>query len=443
VHVDTLIHARWVIPVEPAGTVLTEHSIGIANGRIAVIAPQAECRAQITADDVLEMPGHALIPGLVNAHTHAAMSLFRGLADDLPLMTWLNDHIWPAEARWVHEEFVADGTRLALAEMLRSGTTCFNDMYFFPDVTARVVNQTGMRAVVGLIIIDFPTQWAQDPDGYFAKAVEIYDRLKNKPLTRTAFAPHSPYAVGDASLARLLRLANELPEMPIHMHLHETADEVRQSVAQHGQRPIARLDKLGLLGPNLAAVHMTQLEDGELEVCAERGVQVVHCPESNLKLASGFCPVQRLLDAGVNVALGTDGAASNNDLDMLSEMRTAALLAKGVAGDASALPAARALEMATLGGARALGLADEIGSLVVGKAADIAAVALDRPEAEPLYNPVSQIVYASSRHQVSDVWVAGEQLLRNRQLTTLDVSEISSAAALWGTRIQQADRGSE
>jgi len=441
VHVDTLIHARWVIPVEPAGQVLEEHSVGISRGRIAVIAPQAETRSQITADDVLEMPGHALIPGLVNAHTHAAMSLFRGLADDLPLMSWLNEHIWPAEGRWVHEDFVADGTRLAIAEMLRGGTTCFNDMYFFPDITARVANQTGMRAVIGLILIDFPTQWAETPDDYFAKMVEVYDRLKNKPLTRPAFAPHSPYAVGDASLQRLLRLANELPDMPLHMHLHETRDEIRQGLEQHGTRPIARLDALGLIGPNLAAVHMTQLEDGEIDLIAERGARVVHCPESNLKLASGFCPVQRLLDAGVEVALGTDGAASNNDLDMLGELRSAALLAKGVAADASALPAARALEMATLSGARALGLGDEIGSLVVGKAADITAIDLARPETEPVYNPVSQIVYAAGRHQVSDVWVAGEQLLRNRQLTCLDLSEVTSSAVLWGEKIRAADHG--
>ena len=434
-HVDTLIHARWVIPVEPAGQVLEEHSIGIVNGRIAVIAPQAEARSQITADEVLEMPGHALIPGLVNTHTHAAMSLFRGLADDLPLMTWLNEHVWPAEGRWVHEEFVADGTRLALAEMIRGGTTCFNDMYFFPDVTARVVNQTGMRAVIGMIVIDFPTQWAQDADGYFARVGEVYDKLKNKPLTRPAFAPHSPYAVSDKSLKRLLRMANELPDMPIHMHVHETRDEVKQGLEHHGKRPIARLDDLGLFGPNLAAVHMTQLEDDEIALCAERGANVVHCPESNLKLASGFCPVQRLLDAGVNVALGTDGAASNNDMDMIGELRTAALLAKGVAGDASALPAARALEMATLNGARALGLADEIGSLSVGKSADITAIDLGQPETEPVYNPISQIVYAAGRHQITDVWVAGEQLLRDRELTTLDLAEITSTAALWGEKI--------
>jgi 5-methylthioadenosine/S-adenosylhomocysteine deaminase len=438
VHVETLIHARWVIPVEPAGLVLEEHSVGISKGRIAVIAPQAETRSQITADEVLEMPSHVLIPGLVNAHTHAAMSLFRGLADDLPLMTWLNDHIWPAEGLWVLDEFVADGTRLAVAEMLRGGTTCFNDMYFFPDVTARVVNQVGMRATIGMIIIDFPSKWAQNPDEYFAKASELYDRLKNKPLTRPAFAPHSPYAVCDDSLRRLLRLANELPDMPIHMHVHETHDEVSQGLEQHGVRPIERLDTLGLIGPNLTAVHMTQLEDAEIALMAERGAQVVHCPESNLKLASGFCPVQRLLDAGINVALGTDGAASNNDLDMLGELRTAALLAKGVAGNASALPAAQALEMATLSGARALGLADEIGSLVVGKAADITAFAMDSPETEPVYNLISQIVYAADRHQVSDVWVAGERLLRDRHLTSLDLDQVIGSATLWGNKIKAA-----
>jgi len=419
---------------------LEAHSLAILNGRISAILPRSEALEQITADEVIDLPGQALIPGLVNAHTHAAMSLFRGLADDLPLMTWLNDHVWPAERQWVHEEFVADGTRLAAAEMIRGGTTCFNDMYFFPDVSAQVLAQAGMRAVLGLIVIDFPTQWADDADGHFARAIEVHDQLKGQTLLSSAFAPHSPYAVGDASLKRLLTLSNEL-DLPIHMHVHETDDEIRQGLEQHGCRPLERLQRLGLIEPNLLAVHMTHLRDDEIAIVADQGASVVHCPESNLKLASGFCPAARLLDAGINVALGTDGAASNNDLDMIGEMRSAALLGKGVANDASALPAHQVLEMATLNGARALGLAEQTGSLEVGKAADVVTIDLQAIETQPLYNPLSQIVYAAGREQVSHVWVNGHCLLKQRQLTTLDAAGIQADSQAWRDRI--ADNSGE
>ncbi|HHH39725.1 MAG TPA: TRZ/ATZ family hydrolase, partial [Sedimenticola sp.] len=383
------------------------------------------------------LPRHALIPGLVNAHTHAAMSLLRGLADDLPLMTWLNEYIWPAEKQWVSEEFVADGTRLAIAEMVRGGTTCFNDMYFFPDQAGRVAAAAGMRAVVGLILIDFPSAWAENADDYLRRGLEVHDQFRNDALISTAFAPHAPYTVSDPPLERVRVLADEL-EIPVHMHLHETRDEVKQGLARDGVRPLKRLAELGLLSPALAAVHMTQLQPEEIARFAESGGSVIHCPESNLKLASGFCPVADLLRAGVNVALGTDGAASNNDLDLFSEMRTAALLAKGVAMDASVLPAARALRMATLNGARALGLAGETGSLEPGKAADITAVDLGGLQSQPLYSPLSQLVYATGREQVSDVWVAGRQLLRDRQLLTLDAEEILARAREWRRRIAPA-----
>ena len=436
--VESLINARWVVPVEPGHPVLDHHSIAIEQGRIHAILPTAEAREQFTATRTVDLPRHALIPGLVNAHTHASMVLFRGLADDLPLMDWLQNHIWPAEARWVHEEFVADGTRLAVAEMLRGGTTCFNDMYFFPDVTGEVVRQAGIRAVLGLILIDFPSAWAENTDAYLEKGIAVHDAFRNDPLLHTAFAPHAPYSVSDASLRRMLVLANEL-DRPIHMHVHESRDEIHQGLEQHGDRPIARLQRLGLLGPSLAAVHMTQLEEDEIEQVARAGASVVHCPESNLKLASGFCPVQRLLDAGINVALGTDGAASNNDLDMLGEMRTAALLGKGVAGDPSALPAATVLQMATLNGARALGLERETGSLLAGKAADITAIDLGQPTTQPVYDPVDQIVYAAGREQVSDVWVAGRRLVSNSRVNCMDVQAITLNAARWGQRIGAED----
>ncbi|HEY9198002.1 MAG TPA: TRZ/ATZ family hydrolase [Gammaproteobacteria bacterium] len=436
--VDTLLHARWIIPVEPDDRVLTDHSLAIHEGRIVAILPTATARTQYRADSELLLDRHALIPGFVNAHTHAAMSLLRGLADDLHLMDWLQQHIWPAEARWVNEEFVHDGSELAIAEMLRGGTTCFNDMYFFPEVTARAAASAGIRATVGLILIDFPTAYADTSDDYLAKGLALHDAYRHHPLIRTAFAPHAPYSVSDGPLDRVRVLADEL-DIPIHMHIHETAHEVEQALQQQGKRPLARLQELGVVSPALLAVHMTQLTDDEIALCAANGVHVLHCPESNLKLASGFCPAQKLLQAGINVALGTDGAASNNDLDMLGELRSAALLAKAVSGDASAVPAYQALRMATLNGAIALGLGDEIGSLLPGKWADLCAVELDDIESTPLYHPLSQLVYASGRHRVTDVWVAGEHLLKERVLTRMDEADILRRAKQWQARIAATD----
>ncbi len=436
--IDCLIHARWIIPVEPANTVLEHHAIAVHEGRILALLPSAEAEQRYTAAVEHRLDGHALIPGLVNAHTHAAMSLFRGLADDLPLMEWLQEHIWPAEGQWISPEFVADGTRLAMAEMLRGGTTCFNDMYFFPDEVARVADNAGMRAVVGLIVIDFPTVWAANADEYLHKGIEVHDHFRHNPLITTAFAPHAPYTVSDEPLQRIITYAEEM-DIPIHMHLHETAHEVVEAFDNTGQRPLERLEQLGLISPRFMGVHMTQLADEEITHLATRGAHVVHCPESNMKLASGFCPVQLLLDAGVNVSLGTDGAASNNDLDMFGEMRSAALLGKLSARDASAVSAEQVLHMATLGGARALGLDAHIGSLQAGKAADITAVDLSALETQPVYHPISQLVYAAGREQVSDVWVAGQHLLKERVLTTLDQQAIVAKARQWGEKILVAD----
>jgi 5-methylthioadenosine/S-adenosylhomocysteine deaminase len=433
---ELLIHADWVLPVDAADSTLEKHSLAIADGRIAALLPRAEAEAQIEAARTLDLPGHVLTPGLINAHTHSPMSLLRGLADDLPLMTWLHEHIWPAEGRWVDQEFVADGTRLAVLEMLRGGITCFNDMYFHGEVTARVCAEAGMRVLAGMIVVDFPTRYAGGADEYLRRGLDLHEHYRDHPLVRPAFAPHSTYAVSEAPLSRVRILADEL-EVQVHIHLHETRDEITQVLRAHGERPVARLDRLGLLGPQLVAVHMTQLEAAEIGRLAETGVHVVHCPESNLKLASGFCPVADLLAAGVNVALGTDGAASNNDLNLLGEMRTAALLAKGVAGRANAVPAEQALRMATRNGAKALGLEDETGSLEVGKAADVVAVDLSDPHTQPLYHPCSQLVYAASSHQVRHVWIRGRQVLRNGAPLTLDPPAIIDAARAWGARIAE------
>jgi 5-methylthioadenosine/S-adenosylhomocysteine deaminase len=431
--IDTLINARWIVPVEPQGIVHENAALAIKDGRIVDIVPQTET-AHFRPAVTLDLNGHAVLPGLINTHGHAAMSLMRGLADDLPLMEWLQQHVWPAEQQWVGPEFVRDGSLLACAEMLRSGTTCFNDMYFFPEQTAEAAELAHMRATIGMIMVDFPSAWAQDADDYLHKGLALHDKLKNNTLLTTAFAPHAPYTVSDAPLKKLLMYAEEL-DRPIHMHVHESADEVHNAEREHGQRPLARLKDLGLLGPRLLAVHMTQLTPDEIAECGELGVNVVHCPESNLKLASGFCPVQQLAAAGCNVALGTDGAASNNDLDMFGEMRTAALLGKATANDASALSAESVLRMATINAARALGLDNDIGSLQTGKSADLIAVDLGTIETQPVYHPVSQLVYSTARNQVTDVWVAGRHVLKDRQLTTLDEKELLERAAYWQVKL--------
>lgn len=432
--IDTLIYARWIVPVEPAGMVLDHHALAIRDGQIVDLLPQADARTRYQARTVRELPSHVLIPGLVNAHTHVGMTLLRGYADDLPLMTWLSEHIWPAEGRHVSPEFVHDGSLLGLAEMLRGGVTCVSDMYFFPEVTAKTALQLGMRATLGMPVIDFPSSYAQNADEYFDKGQALHDQYRDHPLIATAFAPHSPYTVSESNLERVRVLADEL-EVPIHIHVHETAAEVSRSVEETGARPLARLHALGLLSPSLIAVHMTQLTPDEIALVGESGMHVVHCPQSNLKLASGFCPVASLAAAGANIAIGTDSAASNNDLDMLDEMRTAALLAKAVAGDAAAVPAHAALQMATLNGARALGLADRIGSLRIGKAADITAVDLGGLESEPIYNPISQLVYTGNRNQVSDVWIAGRQLLRGGAFTDFDPETALGKARRWRATI--------
>lgn len=436
VNIDTLISAKWIIPVEPERTVHSNYSIAIKDDIIQAILPTDDAHKKYKAAEEVNLDQHALIPGLINAHTHAAMNLFRGLADDLPLMDWLNNHIWPAEGKWVSPEFVNDGTKLAVAEMLRGGTTCFNDMYFFPDHTAEVCANIGMRVVVGLILIDFPTAWAENADEYIVKGEEVHDNYRHNPLVNTAFAPHAPYTVSDEPLQRINVLAEEL-DIPIHMHIHETAFEVEQSIKQHDKRPLQRLSELGLLSSRILAVHMTQLEQSEIEQLAKLGVSVAHCPESNLKLASGFCPVGDLVKAGVNVCLGTDGVASNNDLDMIGEMRTAALLAKAVANDSTCLDAHTTLKMATLNGAKALGLNDSIGSLKKGKQADIVAINLNQLETVPLYDPVSQIIYSGNRQQVTDVWVAGKQLLKNRELTTMNYGRLMEKAGSWESKIKE------
>ena len=437
--IDLLIHARWIVPVNSTQPIFDDHSIAVHAGCILEILPTEISRQRYLATDEFDLHEHALIPGLVNAHGHAAMTLLRGAADDMPLHNWLRDFIWPLEGRWVSEQFVYEGTQLAIAEMLLGGTTCFADMYFFPDAAARAAKEIGIRAQLSCPVLDFPSAWAANANEYISKATQLHDTYRHHPLINVAFGPHAPYTVSDAPLLKIAVLAEEM-DVPIHMHVHETAQEIQDALTATGKRPLQRLAELGLVSPRLVCVHATQLTDSEIALLHDNGASVVHCPESNLKLASGFCPVAKLNQAGVNVALGTDGAASNNDLDMLAEMRTAALLGKAVAGDASAVPAYQALQMATLNGARALGIDDRIGSLEAGKLADIVAVRMDCFNVMPIYNPLSHLVYSSQSSQVSHVWVAGKLLVEGGRLTTIDTQKLRDNTLVWQALIQSDAR---
>ncbi len=431
---DLRIDAGWIAPVRPSGHALSGHSLLVRQGRVAALLPSAEADRLWTCAEHIRLPDHILIPGLINLHTHAAMTLLRGYADDLPLMTWLTQHIWPAEGRHVSAGFVRDGTRLACLEMLEGGVTCFNDMYFFAEAAVEAAVEAGMRIAAGLIVVDSPTPYAADPDDYLRKGLALRDTWGDHPLARFCLAPHAPYTVGDRAMEKIVTYAAQL-DLPVHIHIHETEDEIRHSLEKYGLRPLARLKALGLLGPGLVAVHAVHLTEEEIGWLAEDGCHVAHCPASNLKLASGFAPVARLLAKGINVGVGTDGAASNNRLDMFSEMRLTAILAKGASGDPAMLPAHQALEMATLAGARALGMDERIGSLEVGKHADIVAVNLSAPQTQPCYDPISQLVYSAGAHQVSHVWIDGKLVVAEHRCLTLDERDTLARAHAWKERI--------
>jgi 5-methylthioadenosine/S-adenosylhomocysteine deaminase len=434
--VDLRLDARWIVPVEPAG-VLEQHTLLVDAGRIVALVPSAAADRDYTARERVALPTHVLLPGLVNAHTHAAMTLLRGIADDLPLQSWLEQHIWPREARFLSPDFVHDGTLIAAGEMLLGGVTCCADQYFFPDAAARAYRQSGMRAFLGLPVLDFPTPYAADAHAYLQAGLAARDSWKHEARLSFALAPHAPYTVCDASWEKIVVYARQL-DLPIQTHLQETRTELEQSLAVHAMSPLARLDRLGVTGSDFIAVHAVHLLDSDVDLLATQGCQVVHCPTSNLKLASGLAPVTRLQARGINVALGSDGAASNNRLDLLAEMRLASLVAKVAESDAAALPAATALRMATLGGATALGLDAEIGSLRPGKQADAFSVNLAAFQHLPCYDPLSHLVHVAGRDQVSDVWVAGQRLVQTGSLATLDAAELSARARLWQDRLHSA-----
>jgi 5-methylthioadenosine/S-adenosylhomocysteine deaminase len=428
--VDLVIDARWIVPVEPADTVLEDHSLIVDAGRIRDLLPAPEAAARYLGREHCRLDHHVLLPGLVNLHTHAAMTLLRGYADDMPLMRWLQERIWPAESRHISPEFVYDGTLLACWEMLRGGVTCFNDMYFFPEDAARAALAAGIRAALGFTVFEFPSAYGSGPADYLDKGLRARAALRDEALISFCLAPHAPYTVADGTFERVVAGAREI-DAPIHIHVHETTDEIAGSLKEHGVRPLARLERLGLLDPRLVAVHAVRLDADEIALLAERGCHVAHCPTSNMKLASGIAPVGPMLARGLSVGLGTDGAASNNRLDLFQEMRQAALLAKVAGGDAALLPAHRALRMATLNGARALGLGRETGSLEAGKAADLCAVRLDAWNLQPCFDPVSHLVYVAGREAVSHVWVAGKQRIAHGMPTDLDSRTLLDKTKMW------------
>ena len=432
--IDLLIETRWLAQVEP-DTLLSHHAVAINEGTIVAVLPIAEARSRFTPRERVSLAEHILIPGLVNLHTHAAMALMRGLADDLPLMDWLQRRIWPAEAAHVSHQFVRDGTRLACAEMLLGGITCFNDMYFFPQAAAEAAVDLGMRAAIGITTLDFPTAYASDAEDYINKGLAARESWLNHPLISFCLAPHAPYTVSDASFQRILTLSGEL-DLPIHCHIHETAGELATSMATHGVRPLARLHRMNMLSPGFIGVHAIHLDAEEIDLMARQGCSVAHCPTSNLKLASGIAPIGALQAAGINIGLGTDGAASNNRLDLFQEMRLAALLAKGTSGDAAALTARAVLRMATLNGATALGLSHMIGSVTPGKAADLCAVDLSGLNLQPCYDPISHLVYAAGREQVSNVWVGGQCCVNSNRLCAIDENDLRNSVSLWQNKLE-------
>lgn len=432
--VDLLISARWIIPIIPREKTFEDCTIAVDQGKILALLPTKEALRTYHGKEHIELSDHVLLPGLVNTHGHAAMALLRGFADDLPLHTWLEQHIWPIETQWVNAEFVKDGTELAIAEMIRSGTSCFSDMYYFPDTVADTANRIGIRSQIAFPIIDFPSPWGRGPDDYIHKGLQLHDDYKGRELTRIIFGPHSAYTLADGPMEKIATYSEEL-DTQIQIHLHETVQEISDHIKRYGTKPLQRLANIGLLSPRSQCVHMTQIDDQDILMLLDYNAQVVHCPKSNLKLASGFCPTNSLLNAGINVALGTDGAASNNSLDMFSELSTAALLAKTVANNAAAINAYQALEMATINGAKAMGWDNQIGSLEKGKAADIIAVKMGTVETEPLYNLAPQLVYTAAGQRVSHLWVNGTALMIERQLQTLNEQEVLIKARQWQKKL--------
>ena len=431
---DLVLEPRLLLPIAPENTALEAAAVAVGGGEILAVDSRGALQERFPNTPRLDLPRHALMPGLVNAHGHLAMTLLRGLGESEPLKAWLETTIWPLEQRWVDAEFVRDGTRLAVAEMLACGTTTAADMYFFPEVAAQVCRDAGLRLQAAFPITAVANAYSTSIDDCFAKGLDLHDRFRDDALVTTCFGPHSAYAVDRKTLERVAMLADEV-DASVHIHLHETAAEVADARRQCGSSWMQLLDAIGLLNENLQAVHMTAVTDDEIRLAAERGVRVIHCPHSNMKLASGVCPVAKFLAADAVVALGTDGAASNNGLDLFAEARLAALLAKSSSADPTALPASEVVALATIGGARALGLADRVGTIEPGKRADLIAVDLDAPAMQPLHDVFAQLVHSAAGPRVTHTFVDGKCLYADNEWRTLDIAETSARADVWRERL--------
>jgi len=425
--VDLLVVGGIVLTADQDWNIYDPGAVAVDGGAIVGLGACGEVERAYRGRERIDASGRLVMPGLINAHTHAPMTLFRGIADDLPLETWLHDYIWPAEAKWLSPDFVRLGTQLAAAEMIRSGTVLFCDMYFFEDDIAEVCKEAGLRVVVGGALVDFPNANYKTPEEGIKCAEELLCKWNNDSLVVPSIQPHSPYAASSELMQQGKALADQY-DAPYLLHVSETQSEVRESIEKYGRTPVGRLADLGVLGPTTVAIHGVHLTDEDIELLAQYDAGVVHCPESQLKLASGLTPVPKLLEAGVKVGLGTDGAASNNDLDMFGEMATAARVHKMIAGDPTVVNARQALGMATLEAARVLGLEDRLGSLEVGKQGDMLVLDLDAPHLVPMYNVTSHLVYAAHSSDVRTVIIDGRVVMRDRELLTLDESDIFARA---------------
>ena len=431
-----IISASWIFTSNSEGQLLSDYSIVIENDKIIDLVPQDKVFDEYEANDTYQLTDHILIPGLINTHTHAAMSLFKGFADDLPLQDWLNDYIWPAEKEFINSSFVKDGSILALSEMIKSGVTTFNDMYFFPDATAEAVKELGVRSNIGLIVLDFPTNYATDPEDYLLKGFEFRDKWRNEELITTSIAPHAPYSVSDEAFTLINTYSEEL-SINIHTHLHETQWEIEDSIEKYGITPVQRLNNLGIIGPSLMAVHCVHLNDQDMATLAKNKVSIVHNPSSNMKLGSGISDIAKMLKQNLNISLGTDSSASNNRIDIMEEMRLAALLIKGSTKSPELFSANEAIKMATINGAKALGLESIIGSIEKNKKADLVAIDLNSIENQPIYNPLTTLVYSSSRSDVSYVWIDGEIKLKDKKLVKIDEERIIQLAKKWQRKLKK------
>jgi len=445
-HVDLIISASWIIPMSTESAESTEinsekkylenAALVIHKGKILDLDRQEIIFKKYESKNLINKKNHVLMPGLINSHTHLAMSLLKGVADDLPLMTWLKNNIWPAESAFVSQEFVRDGAELALLELIQGGVTCVNDMYFYAEETAKIINQSGMRGFVSNSILNIPMPWAPTLEDCFLKAEKICEQVKQYDLVGATIAPHAPYT-NDVNSLTMAKLLAEKFNTQIHMHVQETYSELQQHDLLYKERPLETLNKLDLVSKKLMAVHMTQVSESDIQLLKNTGASVIHCPESNMKLASGACPVAQLLKNNINVALGTDGSASNNNLDMFGEMRSASFMAKLIDQDPESLSAYQLLQMASINGAKALGIENQTGSLEIGKSADFIAVDLHDAATLPVYNPISQLVYAAHAHQVTDSWVAGKLIMENRKVLNLDSELIFQKAEVWREKISK------